>query len=473
MPVCLTGYTKANLGNMEGKFDIENFEKFLREVTDEFKLYPSQRVWHSIYNNIHPGKKWPSVTMTIFLGFTLVILGYINSPEPPLHTDASPAKAASAKATLANTHIISISNTDDNNPSPENYAFAKLTPGLKDNSVSHFVIAQENIHYITTQKNISRAKERNAITVADILNPDSHLQNSEFSDTVSDNYDDSVTATGTNDIITASFKNDKHIEKNLGFIASSGILADKEDNTENKFSWLVYATPSVVFSKLSNNQFNDIIPPASGISNLTDINAVYQKPSIGVEVGATMQYSLLKSMKLTTGLQLNYTKYNVGGIKNFHSTASALTINDNTPEISYLIDQSSAYPTTSGITNPVNYSNQTYQLSLPLGVELKVMGSERLKFNVGATIQPTLVMGGNAYLISADQHNLVQGSSSISNWNLNAGFETFISYNMSGLTWQLGPQIRYQLLSTYNRNYSIIENLSTYGLKIGISRQIK
>ena len=45
----------------------DNFERMLREKADEFKMYPSARVWHSIYNNMHPSRRWPSFTMSIVL----------------------------------------------------------------------------------------------------------------------------------------------------------------------------------------------------------------------------------------------------------------------------------------------------------------------------------------------------------------------------------------------------------------------
>ena len=52
---------------MDRNLDIDNFELLLKERSDEFKMYPTKRIWHSIYNNIHPGRKWPSIAMSITL----------------------------------------------------------------------------------------------------------------------------------------------------------------------------------------------------------------------------------------------------------------------------------------------------------------------------------------------------------------------------------------------------------------------
>ena len=64
---------------MDRNFDIDDFEELLKERSDEFKMYPAKRVWYSIYNNIHPGKKWPSVATCVTLIAILLLVGYLNS----------------------------------------------------------------------------------------------------------------------------------------------------------------------------------------------------------------------------------------------------------------------------------------------------------------------------------------------------------------------------------------------------------
>ena len=39
---------------MEKEFYTDEFEQLLKEKADQFRMYPSKRVWHSIYNNLHP-----------------------------------------------------------------------------------------------------------------------------------------------------------------------------------------------------------------------------------------------------------------------------------------------------------------------------------------------------------------------------------------------------------------------------------
>ena len=104
---------------------------------------------------------------------------------------------------------------------------------------------------------------------------------------------------------------------------------------------------------------------------------------------------------------------------------------------------------------------------------MKLAGNEKLQWNVGATIQPTFVVGGKNYLISSDYRNFVNEPSLFRRWNLNAGFETFITFKSKGLSWQIGPQFRTQLLSTNSKQYVIEEKLLNYGLKVGVSKIIR
>ena len=101
------------------------------------------------------------------------------------------------------------------------------------------------------------------------------------------------------------------------------------------------------------------------------------------------------------------------------------------------------------------------------------MGNEKLQWNIGATIQPTFIVGGKNYLISSDKRNFVTDPSLLNKWNLNAGLETFISYKSNGLTWQVGPQFRTQLFSTNSKQFVIEERLVNYGIKLGVSKIIQ
>ena len=89
---------------MDRNLDIDDFERLLKDRSDEFKLYPTKRVWHSIYNNIHPGKKWPSIAMCITLISILMLVGYLNTSDTETTVAIGGIKANQANAITTSTY---------------------------------------------------------------------------------------------------------------------------------------------------------------------------------------------------------------------------------------------------------------------------------------------------------------------------------------------------------------------------------
>jgi hypothetical protein len=113
--------------------------------------------------------------------------------------------------------------------------------------------------------------------------------------------------------------------------------------------------------------------------------------------------------------------------------------------------------------------NYYIQISTPVGVEFKIAGNEHVQFGVATTIQPTYVLGDRAYLISTDYKSYAEVPQLVRRWNVNTALETFVGYSTGRLDWQVGPQVRYQLLSSFINKYPVKENLFDFGLKVGVS----
>ena len=64
---------------MEDNFYLDDFELSLKEQANQFKMTPSKKVWHGIYNDMHPGRRWPSITISLLLVISIVFVGYINT----------------------------------------------------------------------------------------------------------------------------------------------------------------------------------------------------------------------------------------------------------------------------------------------------------------------------------------------------------------------------------------------------------
>ncbi len=545
---------------MDRDFHTDDFERLLREKSDEFRMYPSKRIWHSIYNNIHPGHKWPSVAMCITLISALLLIGYLNTRNANSYSGINKIDSNNQTAGFIqtkSTQIVSpaiiaddISSTDPfaknisdkktrfkNSSSTENSTSLKSTFDIAlktsqqtsnlETSVSVSIIAS-NVDLLTInpidkktnsqlvlnniastdeiEANIKSQKDLKTIPVNDFV--EMKIANQAIS-TMNESQGvqsiDHAVIVDFGSYSTQEFNNEEvgtktaiQVEKivskieNLKLVPTKNKMVSTDDKNwidhyalynrpapkkwANKLDWQIYATPTVVYRSLSSSSaFGNTLnatPFAISSSNQNINSAVTQTPSLGFELGTGLKYLILKNVRIKGGFQLNFTRYNAHAFENSHPVATKLTMHNFETKTSYEVYRSTAYSNNSGLES-IKLHNETFQISLPIGADLKLIGNDRLALNVGATIQPTFVAGGKSYLISSDRHNYVKETSMLNRWNLNAGFETFISFKSNGLTWQIGPQFRKQLFSTNNKTFAVEEKLVNYGIKFGISKTLK
>ncbi len=230
----------------------------------------------------------------------------------------------------------------------------------------------------------------------------------------------------------------------------------------------IYATPSIGYRTQTSNVKNEAQLNTLISGNQTIDKTVSQVPALGLEAGIGLTYHLGKNILLKGGTQLNYTNYIVHADETNHPILTTLLMNDPATGNTFIAARSSTYSNSSGL-QPVALHNKTYQLSLPVGVAVKLAGdSKKMSWYVGASIQPSIVIGGSAYLASADYKSYISDPSLLRRWNMNSGFETYINYPIGGYTLQVGPQFRYQLFSTYSKKYAYNENLYSAGIKVGL-----
>lgn len=215
---------------------------------------------------------------------------------------------------------------------------------------------------------------------------------------------------------------------------------------------------------------------------------VNRTPALGFEFGGNVLYRVTRNLTIKGGLQFNYTRYRMLAYTNLPAPAQPTQIAQSqqgpyrTPlgNAIYVDSLAAVGPTVASspsvAPNPVQATlyNDYFQLSAPIGFELRVLGNERLQFNIGATIQPSYLLNTNSYILSSDYTNYSKEPSMFRRWNVNAGVEAFLSYQMGPVRWQIGPEFRYQLFSTYlsNNPYPVTENLKGYGFKIGITKPL-
>ena len=66
---------------MERNFNNE-FERFLKENADQYRMYPSAKVWSGIYNALHTRRKWFGLgIILLLLTGSLVTVLVTRSPK--------------------------------------------------------------------------------------------------------------------------------------------------------------------------------------------------------------------------------------------------------------------------------------------------------------------------------------------------------------------------------------------------------
>jgi hypothetical protein len=525
---------------MDRNLDIENFERLLKDRSDEFKMYPEKRVWHSIYNNIHPAKKWPSVATSITLIAILLMTGYFNTntknTNPQVSSSHISSKTPSSNFIIApyNPFLkikqlnqiqsapfaenFTLNNSDNlfNNNKKEPLLLPAADPGLisgqwysdKFSSGNHNKITRDTGDKFNQAEQIFLARNE-SISIVPIKNdvafttrrihqpPVSINQNDLIASTVPDSKKQITNSPIENSIGEKISKiedlnevsNNATDYQNEKIFATKTASLEKTENilvlSEEEKVWIenyalynrpapkkwagklgrqIYFTPSVVYRQLKNTV-------SAGQGNINQ--DIIQHPSYGLEVGTGINYSLLKRVKIKIGLQLNFTKYNTEAYTNSHPVATTITFVSPVTGQPYPAYRSTSFSNFDGITS-IKLHNETFQISLPMGADVKIAGNDNLQWNIGATLQPTYVIGGKSYLLSSDKRNFIKETSLLNRWNLNAGFETFLSYKTdNGFTVQFGPQFRTQLFTTNTKQYIIQEKLNNYGFKFGITKLIK
>ncbi len=195
---------------------------------------------------------------------------------------------------------------------------------------------------------------------------------------------------------------------------------------------------------------------------------VGHSPAIGFQIGGSILYRVTRNLSLKGGLQFNFNRYSMTSYVSRNATSMNSTYG-------YVLDSVNSSPLTANI--PSGRSAQTidndyFQLSAPVGFELRVLGNERLQFNIGASVQPSYLLNTNSYMLTEDYHDYDKSPSKFRRWNVNGGVEAFLTYRTGDIRWQIGPEFRYQLFSSYISQYPITENLKGYGLKIGITKML-
>jgi hypothetical protein len=241
---------------------------------------------------------------------------------------------------------------------------------------------------------------------------------------------------------------------------------------KNKLSLQAYFTPTVSYRRLrEDNQFLSETQSRGTLTNamvaISDVeNIVTHKPDYGLQLGVTAGYEISPRLTFITGLQFNVNKYDIRAYNYPAERATIALIPGAFNQTTF--ETETTYRNYSGSKKADWLHNLYFSASLPVGLQLRLSGAGKAEIGVGGSIQPTYILGNRTYLLSTDYKNYAEAPSLIRKWNMSTSFEAYAGISTGKLDWRIGPQVRYQLLSSYKQEYPVKEHLFDFGLKVGI-----
>lgn len=472
----------------------EEFEQFLQDEVKQHRMYPSDHVWNNIRTELHGYRSWPALTFIAVFIITALTLSTVLSTQqqnvrlqplsvPNVHTSRQEAIAANNAAheksrQYFNTLAPSSINTN---------TIAELTATGND----LLVYTDDNIVPGTTIVN-STAPKNNIGTIKNIANIHvlnaTPITNSMHTTAVAE----AAEAVSNNEIVLSAKEEIVNNEVSTEIKEDKyPLISESQKNTNNvvskkwssrklsKFGFQFYITPSTSYRRLSDEKVKNIVQPATSaalpvnapLNQPANVNEVVRhRPAVGMEIGFAVLYNISNRLKLKTGLQLNIRHYQIETFQsNTYDRATISLINFNGIEN---ITRYSPYNNNVGYKQ-TELNNKVYQLSVPIGLQWQVLKGRHLGMNAEASVQPTLNLNKNVYLLSTDYRHYADGNDFVRKWNINTNVGFNLTYTTGKTSWQLGPQVRYQHLPTFSNKYPIKEYLLDYGMRIGLTRALQ
>lgn len=490
----------------------DDFEKYLREEVSEHRMYPSDRVWKNIRGQVQKPKKWPALSVfTVLIISGLVIGTILNKPLPDsvakefVYTSQTPATSN------ANPEITSANTETTRQKEESNYSINQITSHtiiaavekIKNNDAG-FKIQLAGFNPLPISENIAAPVVAHTATTAEINNAKQVAKNDLLPKQLPaaqpgftsfkniDNYlfditsrlrsilnSDPVNYSKAGGVaFYSSYKAHTYPEFSLQVPSSSPkelLPLNKLGKSSSKFDFRFYLTPSMGYRRLTEKeQKTDEASSASGASlesdnRISPSKAINHSPAMSYETGVGLGYKLNKRFSLTGGFQFNISQYKINAFS-YKDEPTAVTLNEG--DYTSTINSVSSLRSMSG-NAPLTIRNRYYQLSMPLGAEWLIYNRGNFSWGIGASVQPTYTFDKQPLIISSNYKNYTDGSEYVRNWNVNANAETFFGYTVGTYRWQVGPQLRYQMLPSLVDKYPNKEYLFNYGIKLGVVKQLK
>ncbi len=432
---------------MDGKNNDREFEQFLKENADNHRLYSADSVWESIHARLHPKKRWP-LTALLLLAFTTGSITWFGPGERSIESvrRTDKVEAATSIAKQSDAPDFASDFTQELTSSEAETEVATLT------KTDAFSVAPTEVP--TESSPIPASQIEPGITAIE-------------APAKTNNEGTAIAETAASVSTTAITPNEPSYPLSIESVTNSY----QRQKHSPRFRWQLHFTPTVSYRSLKEDQkfiaqarMNLSAAPLAATTELS--NVINHRPDLGMQLGLLGTYPLGKRLDLIAGLQFNVSKYD---IKAFNYPTEVATI----ALVNAWGGPTAVTTVTSfrsnGFMNKASWlRNYYYSLSAPVGLEWRILGKKQNHWGFSTTVQPTYMVGNRSYIISMDYQNYAEVPYLINKWNLNVGLETYAKFSVGNTDFRVGPQVRYQLFSSFKKGYPVSEHLYDFGVKLGI-----
>lgn len=462
---------------MSTEFDHSEFEKWLRTETDRHRLFPDESVWNRIQNRVHRRRWYPFVLSALFLVCGTMTWVMTDQPVLPINYAANKiAPAQKNNAGMPSTRpgtsgiIRNVSRSQADLTDATELPFlmqleesrSDITGSKSDEafgtiSETDLLVAQqtEPIDQLLPLPSIQVERTKTDPTSIPALPAHNHLLTKQ-----SPPIEEPVRTEPVQETLPTPAQTQR-IEQ----------VVDVQKGKQNRKKWSVQLSviPTVSYRQLIENTSalqaaRSVMSPAPALAAPELESVAIHKPDLGLQFGVALNRALTKRIDLVGGLQFNINKYD---IRAYRGSQEVATVGLNNGGGTGSVSTFTPYRSSGGVW--ANWlANFYFSASAPIGFQYRVIGNRKWNWGIGSTLQPTYILSNQAYILSTDYKNYLEVPSLVRRWNLNGQVETFIGFQKGKTRWTLGPQARYQILSSYEKAYPVSEHLFDIGIKLGV-----
>ncbi len=480
-------------------FDTDDeFEQYLKESTEQHRMFPSDKVWKNINRQLHTNRKWYGFWLGVMLlmsgaAVTWVMREYpVNNINEKITDNNIPAVKEIPPAGTQNNEDpvlqLLFGKNKKNTPTKktgitgyimgENTAVngtaapIKTLPAIIKREavvipIQQFVkpVFNNKVEPATYQE------EKKAELLYTPLTPEMAFADESATLTIEE--ETGVDGPQLPAQVTTAIPAD-HNEVPDIFSAGPVYKAPKK-----QIEWEIGASPTISYRVLGKNDaFTD---PGTGRRGFSEYfkNLITHKPDMGLQLGVMAKYPLTRHLKLIAGGQFNVSRYDIKAYKNDYEVATIELSSDApirttaTANNNNKIYSITNYRVTGGTYNTNWIKNLYYSISLPVGLEMSFAQNNKKTFSLQGTFQPSYIIVNKSYLLSNDLKNYANVPGLVRKTNFSSSLGAFGHFKIAHTQLKVGPQFRYQHLSSYASTYPVKENIFDVGLNIGITLKNK